>query len=49
MQRELVEQARNGDADAFARLVHEIGGRLYGIAYRILRNPMYAEDALQRA
>ncbi len=49
MQRELVEQARNGDADAFAGLVHEIGGRLYGIAYRILRDPMHAEDALQRA
>ena len=49
MQRELVERARDGDADAFDDLVHEAADRLYGIAYRILRDPTLAEDALQRA
>ncbi len=49
MRRELVERARGGDADAFRDLVHEAGGRMYAIAYRILRDPDRAEDALQVA
>lgn len=49
MQRELVERARDGDADAFRDLVHEASRRLYGIAYRILRDPDRAQDALQQA
>lgn len=48
MQREVVEQAQGGDADAFRELVHEIAPRLYGIACRILRDPTRAEDALQQ-
>jgi RNA polymerase sigma-70 factor (ECF subfamily) len=49
MHRELVERAREGDIDAFDVLVHEVSPRLYGIAYRILRDPALAEDALQRS
>jgi RNA polymerase sigma-70 factor (ECF subfamily) len=49
MQRELVELARRGDAEAFRDLIDGVSGRLYGIAYRILRDPDWAQDALQRA
>lgn len=49
MQRELVERAQRGDPEAFRELVHESGNRLYAIAYRILRDPDRAEDALQQA
>lgn len=49
MQREIVERARDGDADAFEALVRESAPRLYGIAYRILRDAGRAEDALQQA
>jgi RNA polymerase sigma-70 factor (ECF subfamily) len=49
MQRELVERAQRGDADAFRDLVYEAGRRLHAIAYRILRDPDRAEDALQLA
>jgi RNA polymerase sigma-70 factor (ECF subfamily) len=49
MQRELVERAQRGDADAFRDLVYEAGSRLYAIAYRILRDPDRAQDALQQA
>lgn len=49
MERELVEQAQRGDQEAFAALVHLTADRLYGIAYRILRDPSHAEDALQNA
>jgi RNA polymerase sigma-70 factor (ECF subfamily) len=49
MQRELVERAQRGDADAFRELVYEAGTRLYAIAYRILRDPDRAQDALQQA
>ena len=46
---ELVERARNGDRDAFAQLVPMVADRLYAIAYRILRDPDLAQDALQNA
>ena len=49
MDRDLVEQARRGDREAFAILVHQVSDSLYAVAYRILRDPGRAEDALQNA
>ena len=49
MQRDLVERARGGDADAFAELAGLAGDRLYGIASRILRDGDRAADATQQA
>jgi RNA polymerase sigma-70 factor (ECF subfamily) len=47
--RDLVEQARRGDREAVTVLVHQVSDVLYSIAYRILRDPGLAEDALQNA
>jgi RNA polymerase sigma-70 factor (ECF subfamily) len=47
--RDLVERARRGDREAFTVLVHQVSDVLYSIAYRILRDPGLAEDALQNA
>src|SRR4029078_10035793 len=47
--RDLVEQARRGDREAFAVLVHQASDTLYAVAYRILRDSSLAEDALQNA
>jgi RNA polymerase sigma-70 factor, ECF subfamily len=49
MQRELVERAQRGDADAFETLVCGVADRLHGIAWGILRDSDHAEDALQQA
>jgi len=49
VQRELVERAQQGDQEAFAALAHLAADRLYAIAYRILRDPDRAEDAMQQA
>ena len=49
MDRDLVELARHGDREAFAILVHQVSDQLYAVAYRILRDPGLAEDALQNA
>ena len=49
MDRDLVEQARRGDREAFAVLVHQVSDALYAVAHRILRDPALAEDALQNA
>ena len=49
MDRDLVELARHGDREAFAILVHQVSDQLYAIAFRILRDPGMAEDALQNA
>ena len=49
MDRDLVEQARKGDREAFAVQVHQVSDGLYAVAYRILRDPGLAEDALQNA
>ena len=49
MDRALVEQARRGDREAFAVLVHQVSDSLYSVAVRILRDPGLAEDALQNA
>jgi RNA polymerase sigma-70 factor (ECF subfamily) len=48
-QRELVRRAARGDHEAFDALVRFASNRLYGIAYRILRDQYLAEDALQQA
>jgi RNA polymerase sigma-70 factor (ECF subfamily) len=47
-QRELVGRAARGDHEAFDALVRFASNRLYGIAYRILRDQHLAEDALQQ-
>ena len=47
-QRDLVERAAKGDADAFDALARLASNRLYAISYRILRDPYLAEDALQQ-
>ena len=49
MDRDLVEQARQGDREAFAVLVHQVSDSLYAVAWRILRDTGLAEDALQNA
>ena len=49
MDRDLVEQARRGDREAFAVLVHQVSDSLYAVAHRILRDTDLAEDALQDA
>jgi len=48
-QRELVLRAAGGDHQAFDALVRAASNRLYGIAWRILRDQYLAEDALQQA
>src|SRR5262245_47235356 len=47
MTREIVEAARQGDQGAFMQLVRRHGDRLYAVAYRIVRDPELARDALQ--
>ena len=47
-QRDLVKRAAGGDTEAFESLVRLSSGRLFAIAYRILRDHGLAEDALQR-
>jgi RNA polymerase sigma-70 factor (ECF subfamily) len=49
MLRALVEQAQQGDRDAFATLVTLVGDGCVAIAYRILRDLDVAEDAVQSA
>jgi RNA polymerase sigma factor (sigma-70 family) len=49
MQRELVEQARRGDHDAFAALAGAAINRLDAAARLILRDPEQAKDAVQNA
>jgi RNA polymerase sigma-70 factor (ECF subfamily) len=45
--RAIVEQARQGDEEAFGTLVREVGDRCIFIAHRILRDANLAEDAVQ--
>jgi RNA polymerase sigma-70 factor (ECF subfamily) len=47
--RNIVEAARQGDQGAFIELVGKHGDRLFGIAYRMLRDTDRARDALQDA
>ena len=49
MRRELVERAIAGDRDAYAELARTLIGRLYAVAFLILRNQAQAEDATQEA
>jgi RNA polymerase sigma-70 factor (ECF subfamily) len=47
--RELVEQAKRGDEEAFDELARQVGDRCMGIASWILRDVDVAEDAVQAA
>lgn len=49
MQRELVEQAIEGDHGAFSELVRLSSRKLFGVAMLILRDTTRAEDATQEA
>ncbi len=49
MLRAIVDQARQGDEEAFGALVREVGDRCIFIAHRILRDANLAEDAVQTA
>jgi RNA polymerase sigma-70 factor (ECF subfamily) len=49
VQRELVERAARGEQEAFEALARIASGRLFAVAYRILRDHYLAEDALQQA
>lgn len=46
---ELVKKAKRGDADAFSVLVRRHQHRVYGLAYRYMRNPDRADDMAQEA
>ncbi len=48
VQRDLVERAARGEQEAFEALAKIVSGRLFAIAYRILRDQYLAEDALQQ-
>jgi RNA polymerase sigma-70 factor (ECF subfamily) len=47
MQRQLVEQARKGDRDAYEALASAAFDGLYALAHRILRDPDRTDDAVQ--
>jgi RNA polymerase sigma-70 factor (ECF subfamily) len=47
--RALIDEARRGEYDAFARLVERHERRIYSLAMSILRNRHDAEDTVQRA
>ena len=49
MHRELVDQAKQGDEEAFDALARLVGDRCMAIACRILRDTHLAEDAVQSA
>ena len=49
MLRSIVDQARQGNEEAFRALVEEVGDRCIFIAHRILRDANLAEDAVQVA
>jgi RNA polymerase sigma-70 factor (ECF subfamily) len=44
---DLLRAMAGGDRSAASELYRLIGGRLYGVAQRILRDPGLAEDAVQ--
>ena len=46
-QRDLVEQAMRGDADAFTQLERAAAPRLNSVAYIILRDPDRPKDAVE--
>jgi len=46
-EQQLIEQAKNGDRAALAKLVNKYSDRIYNLALRILRRKEDAEDVLQ--
>jgi RNA polymerase sigma-70 factor, ECF subfamily len=48
VQRDLVERAARGEHEAFDALARLVSGRLFPVAYRILRDHYLAEDAVQQ-
>ena len=48
MGHDLVDCAKHGDKEAFTALIVPLSDRLYGVAYRILRDADRAEDAVQQ-
>ena len=46
-ERELITQARTGDARAFERLMHKYRRSVYYLIFRVVRNPEDAEDLTQ--
>ena len=48
MQQDLVERASRGEHEAFDALARLVSGRLFAVAYRILRDHYLAEDAVQQ-
>ncbi len=48
MDSNLIQRARERDKEAFTSLVLHYGDRLFGVAYRILRDSSRAEDAVQQ-
>lgn len=48
MDRELVERAKHGDRAAYEAIGQLVADRLYLIAFRVLREPDQADDAVQR-
>lgn len=49
MDRDLVEQARDGDREAYETLARAVAPRLYRAAYRMVRDAELAQDAVQVA
>ena len=49
MKRDLVMRAASGDRTAYELLARDAAGRLYAIAFRIVRDADTAHDALQQA
>jgi RNA polymerase sigma-70 factor, ECF subfamily len=45
---DLIDRAKRGDKEAFTGLVLDLGDRLYSVAFRILRDAVRAEDAVQQ-
>jgi RNA polymerase sigma-70 factor, ECF subfamily len=48
VQRDLVERAGRGEHEAFDAPARLVSGRLFAVAYRILRDHYLAEDAVQQ-
>jgi len=46
---QLVERAMRGDREAFTSLARDSADRCYAVAYRVLRDPHRAQDAVQQA
>jgi RNA polymerase sigma-70 factor (ECF subfamily) len=49
MGEQLVDRAMRGDREAFTALARDRADRCYAVAYRMLRDPHRAQDAVQQA